>query len=91
MYLWYDVSWFSRKTGIFWLEFNYDSESFKMQFEMKKWLFVTYQHHLARFQSHLQHTVSFLDKFIKKNDDFHKIFKSFFFHSNDYSNASARS
>ena len=40
---------------------------------------VIYCRHLASFQSHLQHTVSFLDKFIKKNDDFHKIFKSFFF------------
>ena len=45
---------------------------------MKNWLFVTYPHHLARFQSYLQHTGSFLDKFIKKNGDFHKNFKSLF-------------
>ena len=46
---------------------------------MKKWLFSTYWHHISSFQSHLQHTVSFLDKTIKKNDDFHKIFNFFFF------------
>ena len=46
---------------------------------MKKWLSFTYWHHSSSFQSLLQHTVSFLDKFIKKNDDFHQVFKSFFF------------
>ena len=45
---------------------------------MKKQLFLTYWQHLARFQSHLQHTVSFLDKVIKKNDDFHKHWIFFF-------------
>ena len=47
---------------------------------MKKWHFVTYRHHLEGFQSHLQHTVSFLDKFNKKKIGiFTKISKLFFF------------
>ena len=79
IHLRYDVSWFSRKTGIFWLEFYYNSWSFKMQCRMKKWLFVTYRYHLARFQSHLQQTVSFLDKFIKKKWGFSQNFQIFFF------------
>ena len=45
---------------------------------MKKQLFLTYWQHLARFQSHLQHTVSFLDKFIKKKWWFSQKFEFFF-------------